>query len=129
MNKKILITVVSGIIIAIILTGVLIQNNQKPIPTEKSIPSKPITETIPTRDRPTIDILPINQTANSIAQIPVTPIPLSYDSNSILKSSLASKGISMSTPLKISGGSIAKYCAFYSDAEKQSQWNTVLQLR
>lgn len=120
MNKKILIPVIAGIIIAIILTGVLIQNNQKPILPEKSVPSKPMTETIPTRDQTPIDILPINQTTNSIAEIPITPIPLSYDSNSILKSSLASKGISMSTPLKISGGAIAKYCTFYSDVEKQS---------
>lgn len=41
-------------------------------------------------------------------------IDFSYiDSNSILKSSLASKGISMSSPLKLTGDSITKYCNFY----------------
>jgi hypothetical protein len=37
-----------------------------------------------------------------------------------MKSSLASKGVSMSSALKISGGSLAKYCTFYSDIEKQN---------
>ncbi|HSA77170.1 MAG TPA: hypothetical protein VLE02_06480 [Nitrosarchaeum sp.] len=46
---------------------------------------------------------------------------LSYtDSNSILKSSLASNGILMSSPLKFTGDSIAKYCTFYQDEIKQN---------
>lgn len=120
MNKKILIPVVSGVIITIILIGILYSTEQKPITTQKPTPPKPITEPIPTRDQVPVDIPLINQTANGTAQIPITPIILSYDSNSALKSQLASKGISMSTPLKISGGAIAKYCTFYSNAEKQN---------
>ncbi|HET9009972.1 MAG TPA: hypothetical protein VFN17_07610 [Nitrosarchaeum sp.] len=120
MNKKILIPVVSGVIIAIILIGILSSTEQKPITTQKPTPPKPMTEPIPTRDQVPVDIPLTNQTANGTAQIPITPIILSYDSNSALKSQLASKGISMSTPLKISGGAIAKYCIFYSNAEKQN---------
>lgn len=120
MNKKILIPVVSGVIIAIILIGILSSTEQKPITTQKPTPPKPMTEPIPTRDQVPVDIPLINQTANGTAQIPITPIILSYDSNSALKSQLASKGISMSTPLKISGGAIAKYCTFYSNPEKQN---------
>lgn len=120
MNKKILIPVVSGVIIAIILIGILSSTEQKPITTQKPTPPKPMTEPIPTRDQVSVDIPLTNQTANGTAQIPITPIILSYDSNSALKSQLASKGISMSTPLKISGGAIAKYCTFYNNAEKQN---------
>jgi hypothetical protein len=120
MNKKILLPVVSGVIITIILIGILYSTEQKPIITQKPTPPKPITEPIPTRDQVPVDIPLINQTANGTAQIPITPIILSYDSNSALKSQLASKGISMSTPLKISGGAIAKYCTFYSNPEKQN---------
>lgn len=113
MNKKILIPIVS-VVIAILLTGMLVLTEQKPIPTQKPTPSKPVSEPIPTRD-PSEIITPTNQTTNS-----TTHIILSYDSNSVLKSLLASKGISMSTPLKISGGAISKYCTFYSNPEKQS---------
>ena len=118
MNKKILIPVVSGVIITIILIGILSSTEQKPITTQPTSP-KPMPEPIPTRNQITVDIPMINQTANS-TQVPIPPIILSYDSNSALKSQLASKGISMSTPLKISGGAIAKYCTFYSNAEKQN---------
>ncbi|MEC4848576.1 MAG: hypothetical protein RI100_05245 [Nitrosarchaeum sp.] len=46
---------------------------------------------------------------------------LSYvDSNSILKSSLMSNGILMSSPLKFTGDSIAQYCTFYQDEIKQN---------
>lgn len=46
---------------------------------------------------------------------------LSYvDSNSILKSSLLSNGILMSSPLKFTGDSIAQYCTFYQDEIKQN---------
>lgn len=46
---------------------------------------------------------------------------LSYvNSNSILKSYLASNGILMSSPLKFTGESIAKYCTFYQDEQKQN---------
>lgn len=119
MNKKILIPAVSGVTIAIILLGILSPTEQKPITTQPTL-STPIPESIPTRNQIPVDIPMINQTANGTAQIPILPIILSYDSNSILKSQLASKGISMSTPLKISGGAIAKYCIFYSNAEKQN---------
>lgn len=50
-----------------------------------------------------------------------TKLSFSYaDSNSILKSSLASNGILMSSPLQIKGDSIAKYCTFYQDEQKQN---------
>ena len=121
MNKKILIPVIFGIAITIILTAILVPMNQKPITvTEKPINEKPVTEPIPTRDDP----IPINETAianNTTVTIPITPINFSYvDSNSLMKSALASKGISMSSALKISGGSLAKYCTFYADTEKQN---------
>ncbi|MCV0411785.1 hypothetical protein [Nitrosarchaeum sp.] len=45
------------------------------------------------------------------------------DSNSILKSSLASDGILMSSPLTFTGSSIAKYCTFYQDEIKQNSIN------
>src|SRR3989338_689426 len=113
MNKKILIPVISGIVIVIILMTVLVSTNQKP--NEKPINDKPITEPIPIRTT-------TNETAiaNNTAA-PITPINLSYaDSNSVMKSSLAVKVIPMSSALKISGGSIAKYCTFYGDTEKQN---------
>ncbi|TAK16486.1 MAG: hypothetical protein EPO37_08315 [Nitrosarchaeum sp.] len=102
---------------AIILMTMLVSMNQKPITvTEKPINEKPVTELIPIRENPT------NETAISAnnTAVTITPIDLSYDSNSLMKSSLAAKGISMSSALKISGGSIAKYCAFYVDIEKQN---------
>ena len=50
-----------------------------------------------------------------------TPLNFSYvDSNSILKSSLASDGILMSNPLTFTGSSIAKYCTFYQDEIKKN---------
>lgn len=53
--------------------------------------------------------------------IEYTKLNLSYvDSNSILKSSLAKNGILMSSPLQIKGESIAKYCTFYQDEQKQN---------
>ena len=119
MNKKILIPVISGIAVAIILLVMLVPMNQKPITTTEPINEQPVTEPIPIRDNQ----IPINETAISTNNntIPITPIDFSYvDSNSIMKSSLASKGISMSSALKISGGSLAKYCTFYGDAEKQN---------
>lgn len=123
MNKKILIPVIFGVIITIILMTILIPMNQKPITvTEKPINEKPVTESIPTRDDP----IPLNDTAiptnnTAVPTKPITPIDFSYvDSNSLMKSSLAAKGVSMSSALKISGGSIAKYCTFYGDVEKQN---------
>lgn len=120
MNKKILIPVIFGITITIILMTILIPMNQKPIViTEKPINEKPVTEPIPIRENLTNETaIPTNNTA---VPIQITPIDLSYvDSNSLMKSSLVAKGISMSSALKISGGSIAKYCAFYNDVEKQN---------
>lgn len=121
MNKKILIPVISGIAITIILMTMLVPMNQKPITvTEKPINEKPVTEPIPIRENPTNETtIPTNNTA--VPTKLITPIDLSYvDSNSLMKSSLAAKGISMSSALKISGGSIAKYCTFYGDNEKQN---------
>ncbi len=123
MNKKILIPVIFGIAIAIILMTILVPINQKPITvTEKPINEKPATESIPIRNDPISlnnTIIPINNT--TVPAKLITPIDLSYvDSNSLMKSSLAAKGISMSSALKISGGSIAKYCTFYGDTEKQN---------
>lgn len=121
MNKRILIPIIFGIAITIILMTILVPINQKPITvTEKPINEKPVTEPIPIRDDP----IPINETAistNTTVPIPITPIDFSYvDSNSLMKSSLASKGVSMSSALKISGGAITKYCIFYGDSEKQN---------
>ena len=48
------------------------------------------------------------------------PVTLSFDFNSILKSSLAANKILMSNPLKFTGESIEKYCTFYQDEEKQN---------
>ena len=127
MKPKIILPVIFGIAIMIILVTILIPVNPKPIPViEKPLNVKPIpirenpissnetaiplNNTIPTNQPP----LPVNDTMALI-----TPIDFSYDLNSILKSSLASKKISMSNPLKISGNAIAKYCTFYSDVEKQ----------
>ena len=123
MNKKILIPVISGVIIAIIIMAVLVTVNQKPIATESPNP-KPVSEPIPTRVPTPINdtVIPINQTlpVNDTA-VTITPINFSYvESNSLIKSSLASKGISMSNALKISGGAIAKYCTFCGNAEKQN---------
>jgi|GEM_PF-715771 len=121
MNKKILIPVISGVIIAIILMTILVTTNQKPITvTEKPINEKPVTEPIPIRENTTNDTA-ISANNTAVPTKPITPIDLSYvDSNSLMKSSLASKGVSMSSALKISGGSIAKYCTFYGDVEKQN---------
>jgi hypothetical protein len=140
MNKKILIPVIFGITVAIILMTVLIPMSQKSITvtekpltekpltekplTEKPLTEKPLTEKpIPIRESP----IPINETTITINDTTIStlkPIPtinFSYvDSNSLMKSSLASKGISMSSPIKLSGGSIAKYCTFYSNVEKQN---------
>jgi hypothetical protein len=119
MNKKILIPVIFGVIVTIILMSVLIQINQTPTPTTMPINEKPITtKPIPIRE------FPVNQTTtdtsiNDTATVKSTVVTLSYDSNSALKSALATKGILMSNPLKFSGGAIAKYCTFYGDAEKQ----------
>jgi hypothetical protein len=120
MNKKILIPIISGIVIAIILVVMLVPMNQKPITVTEPINEKPITGPIPTRDTTTLNETVSPITNNTIPTMPITPIDFSYiDSNSLLKSSLASKGILMSSELKISGGSIAKYCTFYGDTEKQ----------
>lgn len=120
MNKKFFIPVISGVIIAILLISLLSLTDQKPITIQKPTPSKSIAESIPTRDQIPVDIPLVNQTSNGTSQIPITPIILSYDSNFVLKSQLASKGISMSSPLKISGGAVAKYCTFYNNPEKQN---------
>jgi hypothetical protein len=128
MKPKILIPVIFGIAIIIILMTILVPVNQKPITvTEKPINVKPIPirENLISTNETAIPInnntIPTNQTALPVndTMALITPIDFSYDLNSILKSSLASKKISMSTPLKISGGSITKYCTFYSNAEKQ----------
>ena len=121
MNKKILIPVIFGVIIAIILMTVLVPINQKPIiVTEKPINEKPVTEPIPIRENPTNEtIISANNTA--VPTKLITSIDFSYvDSNSLMKSLLTAKGISMSSALKISGASIAKYCTFYGDVEKQN---------
>ncbi len=128
MQPKIIIPIIFGIAIIIILVTILVPINQKPITViEKPINVKPI----PIRENPISTnetVIPFNNNTilTNQTSLPVndtmaliTPIDFSYDLNSILKSSLASKKISMSTSLKISGGSIAKYCTFYSNAEKQ----------
>ncbi len=62
-------------------------------------------------------------TGEPILREPNESIKLNFsyvDSNSILKSSLASNGILMSSPLKFTGDSITKYCTFYQDEQKQN---------
>lgn len=50
-----------------------------------------------------------------------TGLGFTYDyANSQLKTVLASQDVLMSSPLKISGDSIEKYCKFFDDASKQS---------
>ena len=128
MKPKIILPVIFGIAIMIILVTILVPVNQKPITViEKPINVKPI----PIRENPISsnetaipldnNTIPANHTALPVndTMALITPIDFSYDLNSILKSSLASKKISMSNPLKISGNAIAKYCTFYSDVEKQ----------
>jgi len=127
MNKKIVAAAVIGIIVVIVLIAISIPMNQKSI----TLIEKPDTEkTTSIKEKP----LPINETtikvnpskpsisnATIIPQKSSSTINISYaDSNSILKSSLNAKGISMSNPIKISGSSIAKFCTFYSDTEKQN---------
>ena len=121
MNKKIFIPIISGIAITIILLTMLVPMNQKPIiVTEKPINEKPVTEQIPIRENTTNETA-ISTNNTTVPTKLITPIDFSYvDSNSLMKSSLASKGIFMSSALKISGGSIAKYCTFYGDNEKQN---------
>ena len=127
MKQKILIPVIFGIAV-VLLIAILVPLNQKPI-TEKPIPMGdtkiPITTPIPIlKPIPIRDPIPLNQTVipiNDTTQKPIAIMNFSYvDSNSIMKLSLASKGISMSNPLKISGDSIAKYCTFYADMDKQN---------
>jgi len=65
-------------------------------------------------------------TVEPILREPVEYSKLNFsyvDSNSILKSSLASDGILMSSPLTFTGSSIAKYCTFYQDEIKQNSIN------
>lgn len=65
-------------------------------------------------------------TVEPILREPVEYSKLNFsyvDSNSILKSSLASDGILMSNPLTFTGSSIAKYCTFYQDEIKQNSIN------
>jgi len=121
MNKKIFIPVISGIAITIILLIILVPMNQKPIiVTEKPINEKSVTEQIPIRENTTNETA-ISTNNTTVPTKLINPIDFSYvDSNSLMKSSLASKGIFMSSTLKISGASIAKYCTFYGDNEKQN---------
>ena len=121
MNKKIFIPVISGIAITIILLIILVPMNQKPIiVTEKPINEKSVTEQIPIRENTTNETA-ISTNNTTVPTKLINPIDFSYvDSNSLMKSSLASKGIFMSSTLKISGASIAKYCIFYGDNEKQN---------
>jgi hypothetical protein len=121
MNKKILIPVIFGIVVALFLMTMLVPMNQKPITvTENPINEKSVTEPIPIRENLTNEtIIPTNTI--TVPTKLITTIDFSYvDSNSLMKSSLAAKGISMSSALKISGDSIAKYCTFYGDNEKQN---------
>jgi hypothetical protein len=90
------ITVVLLAIVFAMNSSIPLTEKQTPL-AEKSVPEKLITEKI------------------------TYPIILSYNaSNSNIKSILASKGISMSNPLKFSGDTIAQYCTFYQDDVKQN---------
>lgn len=74
----------------------------------------------------TMSSLPLTEKQTSITQKPITdkisyPITFSYNvTNSNIISILASKGISMSNPLKFSGNATAQYCTFYQDDIKQN---------
>jgi len=63
----------------------------------------------------------VNEKPPPINKTPSNRIAFSYvDSNSIMKSVLSSKGISMSSPLKFSGNAISQYCTFYGNNTKQN---------
>jgi len=95
MKKKILLPVIFGIVTAIIIMTIMFPMTQRPIP--------------------------VNEKPVSINETPSDGITFSYvDSNSIMKSILSSKGLSMSSPLKFSGNSISQYCTFYGDNAKQN---------
>ncbi|MCE9651794.1 MAG: hypothetical protein K8Q89_01845 [Nitrosarchaeum sp.] len=95
MKKTILLPVVVGIAAAIIILAIAFTLTQKPIP--------------------------LNENPTPVNEIPSNKTTFSYvNSNSIMKSVLSSKGISMSSPLKFSGDSISKYCIFYGDDVKQN---------
>ena len=74
----------------------------------------------------TMSSLTLTEKQTSITQKPITdkisyPITFSYNAtNSNIISILASKGISMSNPLKFSGNATAQYCTFYQDDIKQN---------
>jgi len=127
MNKKIVIPTVIGIIVVIVLIPISISMNQKPITLIEN-PDTEKTTLIKEKPLPVNEaIIPVNPSKPSISNATIIlqksspTINISYvDSNSILKSSLNTKGISMSNPIKISGSSIAKFCTFYSDTEKQN---------
>jgi len=93
MNMKILLPVIFGIVASVALFGIVLSMNQKPL-SENTLPD------------------------NSISDKPVVNPYLNL--NSIIQSSLTSKGIAMSNPLKFTGDSISKYCVFFEDAEKQN---------
>jgi len=127
MNKKFVIPIAIGIIIVIVLTTFSILMNQKSmtliekpsIEKTNMIPEKPLSV-----NETTIQINSQKPSISNTTAIPPKsslPTTLSYvPSNSILKTSLKERGISMSNPIKISGSSIAQFCTFYSDAEKQN---------
>jgi hypothetical protein len=94
MNKKLIISIILGIVVGTTLLAVFIS------PNERSLHS--------------------------------TKLDFSYvDSNSLIKSSLNSKGIAMSNPLKFSGESVAKYCTFFEDKDiqKSIEYCTSTELR
>ena len=70
-----------------------------------------------------LGVLSSQPTGEPILREPMEYTKLNFtyvDSNSVLKSSLASHGILMSSPLKFKGDSIAQYCTFYQDEQKQN---------
>jgi hypothetical protein len=123
MNKKISVAILGIIIVSVLF--VVLGSTDHSLKTENLTSKDQISDSknqIPLRN----DLL----FENSTNQMNQTVIPLSksdsiidfsyVESNSLLQSSLALKNISVSNPLKISGGSLTKYCNFYNDLEMQN---------
>ena len=98
MKTKILLPIVAGIALVILLAAVFTINSSIPLSERQTpITQKPITEKIS------------------------YPITFSYNATNFnIQSILASKGITMSNPLKFSGNTTAQYCTFYQNDLKQN---------
>lgn len=97
MKTKILLPIVSGVVLVVLLATAFVMNSSHPLNEKQTLSTPTVSEKIS------------------------YPITFSYNAtNSNIKSILASKGISMSNPLKFSGNATAQYCTFYQDDLKQN---------